>query len=234
MDFFKIIITSISSAAALFLMTRLIGNKQMSQLNLFDYINGITIGSIAAELAITSEKDFWKPLLALVIYALITFFINLAASKSIKMRRFLEGKSIILMEKGRIFPEGFKKARIDINEFLTMCRIAGYFDISSIDTAIIEPNGEISFLPVENERPVTLKDMNLSPKQSNIMFTVIADGKILPENLRLTGYDKNYLNEQLKKQKLSVKDVFLGISGGDGTFTFFRYDSPRHMSDPFQ
>jgi uncharacterized membrane protein YcaP (DUF421 family) len=150
------------------------------------------------------------------------------------MRRFLEGKSIILMEKGRIFPEGFKKARIDINEFLTMCRIAGYFDISSIDTAIIEPNGEISFLPVENERPVTLKDMNLSPKQSNIMFTVIADGKILPENLRLTGYDKNYLNEQLKKQKLSVKDVFLGISGGDGTFTFFRYDSPRHMSDPFQ
>ena len=80
MEFLKIIITSRGSVAALFFMTKLIGNKQMNQLNLFDYINGITIGSIGAELAITTEKDFWKPLTSLIIYAFATFFINLIAS----------------------------------------------------------------------------------------------------------------------------------------------------------
>ncbi|MGN0576245.1 MAG: DUF421 domain-containing protein, partial [Ruminococcus sp.] len=163
MEFLKIIITSIGSVAALFFMTKLIGNKQMNQLNLFDYINGITIGSIGAELAITTEKDFWKPLTSLIIYAFATFFINLIASKSIKLRRFLEGKSIILMENSKLFPENFKKSKIDLNEFLTLCRVAGYFDISQIDTAVIEPNGRISFLPVEKNRPLTPQDVDISP-----------------------------------------------------------------------
>lgn len=234
MEFLKILITSIGSVIALFLMTKLIGNKQMNQLNMFDYINGITIGSIGAELAITTEKDFWKPLTALVIYAFATFIINFISSKSIKLRRFLEGKAILLMENGKLYPEHFKKAKIDINEFLTICRTAGYFDINQINTAIIEPNGRISFLPTEAMRPVTPQDMNLSPQQSHIMKSVIIDGKIMEGNLKLTGYDVNYLKARLKEQKLSLKDVFLGIGDNSGSFTFYKYETAKYKDDPFQ
>jgi len=234
MEFLKIIITSIGSAAALFLMTKLIGNKQMSQLNMFDYINGITIGSIGAELAITSEKDFWKPLTALVIYALVTFLINLISSKKIKFRRFLEGKSIVLMQNCKLFPEHFRKAKLDLNEFLTMCRVAGYFDLNQINKAIIEPNGRISFLPIEKMRPLTPGDIELSPSQSQLMKNVIIDGNIMERNLKQTGYDINYLKARLKEQKLSANDVFLGIGNNDGSFTFFGYETAKHLDDPFQ
>lgn len=234
MEFMKIIITSVGSVIAMFLMTKLIGNKQMNQLNLFDYINGITIGSIGAELAITTEKDFWKPLSALVIYAFATFIINLIASKTIILRRFLEGKSIVLMENGKLFPERFKKAKIDLNEFLTQCRVAGYFDISQVNSAVIEPNGRISFLPVEKIRPVTPQDMNLAPQQSGIMKSVIIDGEILEHNLRLTGFDINYLNARMKEQGLSEKDVFLATGDNSGTFSFYKYENARHNDDPFQ
>lgn len=234
MDFLKIIITSIGSVIALFFMAKLIGNKQMSQLNLFDYINGITIGSIGAELAITSEKDFWKPLLALVIYALATSLINFISSKSIRMRRFLEGRSILLMENGKLYYERFKKAKIDINEFLTMCRGSGYFDLNDVNTAIIEPNGKISFLPTETARPLNTKDMNLQPEQRSIVKSVIIDGEILEDNLKMTGYDINYLNTELKKQGYSAKDIFLGTADNSGVFSFFKYEICKNKKDPFQ
>lgn len=234
MEFIKILITSVGSVLALFLMTKLIGNKQMNQLNMFDYINGITIGSIGAELATTSEKEFWKPLLALIIYGFATFILNLISSKSIILRRFLEGKSIILMENGKLFNEHFKKAKIDINEFLTQCRTSGFFDISNINTAIIEPNGRISFLPVEKNRPLTPYDLQQTPQQTNIMKNIIIDGKIMPENLKLIGYDINHLKSELKKYNLTDKEVFLGTADNTGKFIFFKYEFAKHSSDPFQ
>lgn len=234
MEFLKIITTSVGSVIALFLMTKLIGNKQMNQLNMFDYINGITIGSIGAELAITSEKDFWKPLVALLIYGFATFGLNFISGKSIKLRRFLEGKSIVIMNKGKLYPENFKKAKIDLNEFLTLCRTAGYFDLSQVDTAVVEPNGGISFLPAEKKRPLTPSDMQLSPIQSQIMYSVIIDGKIMEHNLKLSGYDENYLKARLKEKKLSVKDVFLGIGDNSGSFAFYKYETAKQNGDPFQ
>lgn len=234
MEFLKIIIASIGSAGAMLIMTKLIGNKQMNQLNMFDYINGITIGSIGAELAICSDGSFWKPLTALVIYALITYFISLASSKTIKVRRFFEGKSILIMEKGCLYPDNLKKGKLDLSEFLMLCRSAGYFDLSTLDTAVLEPNGKISFIPKEESRPLTPQDMNIFPDQTHILFNVIIDGKIMPDNLKSTGFDINFLHSKLKEQKLSDKEVFLATGDRNGNFTFFTYENAKNSSDPFQ
>lgn len=88
MDLLNIALTSIGSIIVLFLLTKLIGNRQMSELNMFDYINGITIGSIAAEMATSLEGDFLKPLLAMIIYGVVTVLISILANKNIKLRRF--------------------------------------------------------------------------------------------------------------------------------------------------
>ena len=143
----KVIILSLVSETVLFILTKLMGDKQISQLTMFDYIIGITIGSIAAEMATALESDYSEPLTAMIVYALVAVAISILSSKSIKFRRFLYGTSLILLDNGILYKENFKTAKLDINEFLVQCRTSGFFNINDIQTAILESNGKISFLP---------------------------------------------------------------------------------------
>lgn len=209
-DFLKIVYLSFGSLIVLFILTKIMGNKEMSQLNMFDYIVSITIGSIAAEMATSLENNFMEPLVAMAVYALVTLIISLINSKSLKLRRILSGESIILLNNGKLYRKNFKKARLDINEFLIQCRSNGYFNISDIQTAIFEPNGKISFLPKSIKRPVTPEDLNIDPNQERTITNVILDGYILIDNLKAIGLEKNWLEKELKKQGIqSYKNVFL-------------------------
>ena len=133
MDIVKIIFTSIGSLAAMFCITRLIGNRQMSQMSMFDYVNGITIGSIAAEFATSLEQDFWLPLTAMAVYGLAAVAIAWGTCKSMALRRFFNGRPTVLFEHGKLYEQNLAAARMDINEFLTQCRAAGYFDLTQLD-----------------------------------------------------------------------------------------------------
>ena len=156
------IVLSVGSLIVLFLLTKLMGYRQMSQLSLFDYINGITIGSIAAEMA-TNLEDYHRPLTAMIIYGLATVLLSLLTGKSIKARRFVNGKPLILLHHGTLYEENLRKAKIDLNEFLEQCRVSGYFDISQLQAVILEGNGRLSFLPKTEERPVTPAELRLTP-----------------------------------------------------------------------
>lgn len=103
MELLNIFLASIGSIIALFILTKLIGNKQVSQLSLFDYVNGITIGSIAAEMATSLENDFLKPLTAMVIYASSTIVISYVSCKSEKLRKLFQGSSLILYQNGNLY-----------------------------------------------------------------------------------------------------------------------------------
>ena len=163
MDILKVIMTSLLSVAALFILTKLMGNRQMSQLSMFDYINGITIGSIAAEMATALEKDFWLPLTAMVVYAASVVFITFITSKSLRLRRFFTGRTVVLFINGRFRREDMKRAQVDISEFLTQCRINGCFDVSELECALLEPNGRMSFLMKADSRPQKPADTGLTP-----------------------------------------------------------------------
>lgn len=209
-EFWKIIALSIGSVATLFILVKLIGNKQLSQLSMFDYVNGITIGSIAAEMSTSLENSFFQPLTAMVVYGLAAVAISYFSQKSIKVRRFISGTATILVENGKIYEENLKKARLDVNEFLMQCRNSGYFNVADLQSAILEPNGRISFLPKSDIRPLTPGDLSLSPPQEKVVANVIMDGKVMEGNLRHTGNDIQWLKKQLKSQGIgSVKEVFL-------------------------
>ncbi len=215
MDYFKILLSSLLSIVALFFSTKVIGNKQMSQLNMFDYINGITIGSIAADMAIHLDNNIWYPLIAIAVYTVVIAIISKIGSKCMGVRRFLTGKSIVLMDKGRFFYKNFKTAKLDINEFLTQCRIKGFFDVEDIETAILEQNGMLSFLPRSVSRPATPKDLSITPKSDRPFFTVISDGKVLEKNLEQSGLSINEMHMQLRALKLDISDVFCAFYDGN-------------------
>lgn len=211
MDLVQIALTSLGSLAVLFILTKLIGDREMSQLSMFDYINSITIGSIAAEMATSLEGDYKKPLVALIVYGLATLFISYSTCKSIVLRRIFVGHPVILYHDGKLYKKNLLKTKLDVNEFLSLCRVSGYFDLKDIHTALLEPNGKLSVLPAVKNRPVTPEDLNLSPTQDNIIANVIIDGHIMKDNLKATGKNEKWVEKQLSNHKVnSVKDVYLG------------------------
>ncbi len=221
MDILKVILTAFISAAVLFIIAKILGHKQMTQLDFFDYITGITIGSIAAELATELEKPL-KPLIAMMVYGVITILLTTITSNFPKTRKYINGTPTIIMHSGKIYRENMKKAKMDLSEFMVMCRQEGYFNLNDIQTAVFEYNGRLTVLPKATKRPVTPNDMNLVPPPEFINTEVIMDGKILEENLKRMGLDINWLEKELLCQgHKNAKDIILGLCDEDKTLTLF-------------
>ena len=221
MEYLQILGTTLLSLVVLFILTKLMGNKQISQLTMFDYITGITIGSIAAELATELETPV-RPLTAMVIYGLIAVLISFCSSKSNRMRGILGGKPIILLQNGVLDKKKLKNAKLDINEFLTMARLGGFFDLSQVQTAVFEQNGSVSFLPKAQYRPANPNDMKLPVQGEELLWNVIVDGNMMERELQLGGKDPRWLQEELRRQNFnSAKEVFLATLDKNGTLTCF-------------
>ena len=161
MEILQVLITSAVSLAVLFLLTKLMGNKQVSQLSMFDYIIGISIGSIAAEMA-TELENPENSLAAMIVYGVIAFLVSVISQRSTKVRKVMSGRPLVIMDNGIIYRENLKKARIDLSDFLTQCRTSGYFDLNQIQTAVMEYNGAISFLPVRPLLPIWIYSLSRS------------------------------------------------------------------------
>ena len=221
MDYLKVLLSSVLSYAALAVCAKVIGRKQISQLDSLDYITGITFGSIAAELA-TDLENMGGPLLALLVYMLLTWLTSIAGVRFNRSRKFLNGTPSIIMSNGKLYRENMKKAKLDLSDFMVMCREQGYFNLGDIHTAVFEYNGKLSILPVSGRRPATPEDMNLAPAQETMFTELILDGRILEENLRRMGLNAAWLNKQLRRQGLrSADEVFLGLCDDQKNLTLY-------------
>ena len=222
MEILKVILTSVFSALSLFIIAKFMGHKQIAQLDFFDYITGITIGSIAAEMATELESP-WKPLIAMIIYGGISVCLSAVTSKFMRVRKFINGTPTIIMNNGKLYKNNMKKAKLDLSEFMIMCRQEGYFNIGDIQTAIFECNGRLTILPLSDKRPVIPEDMNLKPKKEKLFTEVIMDGHIMGDNLKRLGLDTVWLNKELKEQNFrDVKEIFLGMCDQDKNLTLYK------------
>lgn len=231
MMFLQVLISSLASLAVLFILTKLMGSKQVSQLSMFDYIIGITIGSIAAEAATELEQPL-KSFEAMVIYGISACLVSVLSEKVLSVRKLMTGKPLVLMDNGKIFFRNLKKCRIDVSDFLMQCRSAGYFDLNQIQTAVMEYNGAISFLPVSTERPLTPTDMNFSPQQDFMQSAVIMDGHVIAPNLKLTGNNEVWLTRKLHDLGYkSVKEILLALCDNSNNLTVFVKDKSAVPSE---
>nr|WP_325195472.1 DUF421 domain-containing protein [uncultured Oscillibacter sp.] len=222
------ILTSLLSIVVLFLLAKLMGSKQVSQMTMFDYVVGITIGSIAAELATELEAPA-KPLTALVAYGVAAVAISVLTNKSPKARGVVTGKPLVLLEDGVIYRDNLKKARLDLNEFLTYCRIGGWFDLNQLQTAVLEHNGVVSFLPREKDRPATPADLDLNPRQSQVQIPFVMDGRLMADNIQQAEKEEEWVRRTLLRQGYKdEKDVLLALWDGGEKLTVF----PLHPERP--
>ena len=225
MEVFTVILASLFSAAVLFIIAKIIGHKQVAQLEFFDYITGITIGSIAAELATTLDKPWWKPTVSMIVFGVITVILSVLTRKLPRSRKFINGTPTIVLNDGKLYRKNMKKAKLELSEFLLLCRQEGYFNLDDIQTAVYEYNGKLSILPVSTKRPLNPEDMKLSPPPEHIGTEVIMAGRILGGNLRRRNLSKAWLQNELKAQGYqSAKQIFLGVCGKDDRLTLYPSD----------
>ena len=210
---------SLLSLSALFLVTKMLGKKQVSQLSLFDYVIGISIGNFAAEMTINLESQTINGIIAVFIFGLVAYLISILTMKSMILRRFFMSTPTTLIEKGDILIEGLKKVKFDVNDLLEVCRIKGYFDISEIEYAIMEANGDISILPKEKYRNVVLDDLSITKSQKGLCSNVIIDGKIMKNNLLNINKTEEWLLENLKNVDLA--NILLATIDNEGRIKIF-------------
>ena len=197
------------------------GKKQVSQMNMFDYITGITIGSIVADISLDIEKNLIIGLVAILIYAIIEITVSTLSLKSSKLRILFNGIETPLITNGKINKENMHKNKITINLLQTEARLMGYFDLNEINNAILEPNGLISFEPKEKEKPTTKKDLDLKVNNKGLVYNLIVDGEIITNNLKHAKKTKKWLNHELKILGKEIKDILLLTIDGEDQINYY-------------
>ncbi len=222
MGYLMILGKGLTSIFVLFVLSKVMGRKQVSELNLFDYIIGISIGSIAAEMTLNSDINFYEGVFAIAIYAIVAYLITLLTIKSMRARRLITGTPTILIQRGKILYKNLRKSKIDINDLLQEARTSGYFDLSQVEYALMEPNGKLSFLLKSKYQPVTRKDMKLKTTYEGLCADVIIDGKIMKENLKVLGKDEKWLLTRLHHHHYEdIDNILLVILDSNEQLTIY-------------
>jgi uncharacterized membrane protein YcaP (DUF421 family) len=217
LDNIDIIFRNLIAVGILFLVTLVIGKKLISQLNFFDFIVGITIGSIAAALSVDKTITYSHGIISLLIWGLIPLVVAKIALADIRARRSLDGVPTLLVQNGKILEDNLKKEKYHVNDLLEELRLKGVFNIADLNFAILETSGQISVQLKPEKQPVTVSDLNLSATHQGLCANLIIDGRILYQHLKLVNRDETWLREELKKQNIEdVGQVLLASMDGNG------------------
>lgn len=231
-DWLLVIIRSFSFLVILFLLTKWLGKRQISQLSFFEYIAGITIGSIAAEVSTGLERDYLQGLYSMLVWAIVPFIAGLLSLKSKKVRDFFDGKATVFIKDGKILEDNLKKEKYTIDELLELLRKKDVFNIADVEFAILEDSGDLSVLLKKEHQPLTPKDIGIKVASEKETQTVIMDGKVLNEPLSASGHNQGWLKTELEKLGVTLDNVFIGQVDSYGQLTVDLYDDKIQTPSP--
>ncbi len=220
-----VVVRSIIGYISLFIFTRVLGKQQISQLTFFDYVLGITIGSLAGTLTTDLSSRAWPHWVGLFTWSVLSYLMQLITMKWMYAAKYINGDPNIVIINGKIMEEALKKMKYRIDDILQLLRDKDIFDLSEVEFAILEPNGKISVLKKAENNPVTAKDMKISVSPSKLSTGLIYDGMIIEENLAKIKKDKKWLMKELKKQKIKdVSEVVLATLESTGNLYIDKYE----------
>lgn len=218
-DTLVVFIRSIVAFFSLLIFTRFLGKQQVSHLTFFDYILGITIGSIAATLTTDLTSRAWPHWVGLFSWTSFVFILQWVTVKSHKLSKYIDGEPAIVIMNGQIMEGTMKKLRYRAADLTDQLRDKGIFDMNEVAFAILETNGKLSVLKKSPYQPVTPKDLNLPPKSKGVDVELIYDGRVLKSNLKQVNKNMEWLENQIRLYGFtSSKDVFLATYQKNGSF----------------
>ncbi|WML52939.1 DUF421 domain-containing protein [Neobacillus sp. PS3-12] len=219
-----IIIRSIIFLLILLITTKILGKKQISELSFFEYVSGITIGSIAGEVITGLESNPYHGALAIVMFGLVTLLVDFLSLKSKTFRDVVEGRGTVIIKDGKILEENLKKEKYTLDEISALLRQKDIFRVADVEFAVLEPRGNLSALLKKENRPLTPKDLQIKTANEKEPQTIIMDGSILDEALRSSGKNRGWLQLELEKLGVTLENVFLAQVDSYGELTVDIYD----------
>ncbi len=212
-------IRTVIGFTVLFILTRLLGKKQLGQLTFFTYITGIAMGNIAGDMVVHRDIKLIDGVAGLIIWAFSTYLLELASLKSSKARVLLDGEPSIVIKKGVIMQKELAAQRLNMDDLTMLLRINDIFSIRDIDYAILEPNGQLSVLKKSALESVTKKDMKIKPdNRIYLPIEIIVDGRLVRKNLKELNLNNEWVAQQLKQAGInSVEEVFFAELQSDGS-----------------
>lgn len=209
-DFYLILINASVAFVYLFIISKFLGKKQIAQMEFIDYVVGISLGSIASEMASATDEPWWHYILSMSVFFILSLSITFLGRKAPFFKKLLKGKPQIIISEGKLNYKNLKKSKMDVNDVLALCRVAGYFDINDVAYAIFETNGDLSVMPIGRRKPVTISDIGKKPTQSALTNIVLIDGVVCKDALKHLNKSEEWLYDKLNiKDKKKLKQFLL-------------------------
>lgn len=227
-----VILRSVFILIILFAITKWLGKRQISQLSFFEYIAGMTIGDIAAQVSTGLDSKFFHGVFAILIFAVVPFLTGILSLKNKTARDFFEGKSTVLIKDGKILEDNLKKEKYTSDELLELLRGKSAFSVAEVEFAVLEPSGELNVLLKKDSQPLTAKDIGLKVPNEKEPQTVIMDGNVLDEPLSASGHNRTWLHSELEKLGVVIENIFLGQVDSYGQLTIDIYNDKLQMPSP--
>lgn len=231
-EWVTIIIRSLGALAMLFVITRIMGKKQISQLTFFEYVTGITLGEVAGFMSTEMETHYSYGVIVLLIWFIVPLSLEYLTLKSKTLRDLFEGKGRILIEKGKVQEMNLRKERLTADELMEQLRSKNVFRLADVEFAMMEASGDLSILLKKENQPVTLKDLRLTSINERQPIMVISDGEVLYEGLAKAGFSTEWLDEQLQKLEVLPEHVYIAQVDGYGELTVDLYNDMMQQPQP--
>ncbi|GAB6170712.1 DUF421 domain-containing protein [Paradesulfitobacterium aromaticivorans] len=228
---YVVIIRSVISFFALIFFIRLIGKQQVAQLTFFDYVVGITIGSIAATLSVQVNENTLATLAGMITWTVLAILLAVLSMHNVWIRKVVSGEATVVIENGKILENNLKRIRIPIDELISELRTQGVFSIADVEFAMFEPGGKISIQKKSQKQPITPSDLNVPTQYDGLPTNLVMDGVLLTDALRSLNLTKAWLQHQLKKQNVqNIEEVSLAQLDTKGNlYVDLKGDKPYYV-----
>jgi uncharacterized membrane protein YcaP (DUF421 family) len=229
-----VLFRSVLTFLSLLIFARLLGKTQISQLSFFEWVTGITLGSIAGELTIDLSVRPWPMYVGLLAWTGLTLIVQGVTLKSRWVAKMVDGEPVVVIQNGQILEGNLRLLRMREGELTAMLRAQGIFDLAQVEFAVLEPRGELSILKRSQDRPVTPADLQLPTAYEGLGIELVVDGEVMEQNLRRLGVNRAWLYDRLGQQGVqSPKEVFLAVLDTQGKLYIDRYTDRVPPTDDF-
>ncbi|WP_424767824.1 DUF421 domain-containing protein [Paenibacillus sp. sgz302251] len=226
--YMEIFIRTILAIVLLLFIAKILGKQTISNMTFHDFVTGIILGAIAANLAFNETIKWSYLILSLVIITITSFLLSVIALKNRKMRSWISGSPTVLIESGKILEDNMRKVRYTLDSLDQALRENGIFNMEEVEYAVLEDNGMVSVLKKEEYQFVTKKDMKIRSTVQSFPIELIMDGALMEKNLESNGLTKEWLESELRRKGKRISDVFYGVRGTQQQLVFDFYKDGIH------
>ena len=217
---FTVIWRSVALYTLLILAVRLMGKRQLGQLEVSEFVVTMLLANLATIPMENTEISVFTGVIPILLVLGTELLISWLTTRSIFFRKLFCGKPVILIDNGKILMDNLRKNRINLDELTMQLREKEIFDLSQVKFAILETNGQVSVMVYARHRPASAADAGQKVKESELPVTLISDGVLLEQNLPLIGKDRSWIASQLQQRNCSLQEVILMTSDA-GNHVFF-------------